>query len=1325
MKMKQLFLLLFIGLQLNAQLGGQAYYTITNNSQGLNEDFAFDSNNHPYFVYSTNGSLTIGKYNGENLENIGFKGASNINAAVSIGINTNDVLYMAKVTASNKITVYKYVSGAEAWTTITEITTTFSNSPSILELAFDNNNIPYVAYAEGGSINMGVLQINENSNTNQVVGQSNFTGVLGKIELDFDSNNIPYLSVAVGGPFSPPQAFKFNGTSWVQVGTIGGFLTISDPVGFAIDSNNVPYVVHNDFGSKLISLKKFDGTNWGAVGSFVNTPKTRSYSLNNTPLDMFIDGNDNIYFIYFDCDNSNKLRIQKYDGNSWSFLDGDNFFSNTAAHPLELYVAPSPANDVYIIFETGTTIDIRRFKVSPNVLVSDATNVNTTSATLPASVSTPDNSAVTARGFVYSSTNTNPKLSGTGVLQKTSGNGSGSFSESVTALSESTTYYFRSYATSVGGTDYSPVKSFTTTALHPVIVNTTPNIYNEIARIGGNITNQGASAVTQRGVVYSSINTNPEIGGANVITQNQSDGIGLFSTTISGLSSNTTYYYKAFATNTSGTSYSIVQTFRTANNALHFDGVNDQVFINHNDVFNVPNGITIDFWVRIAATGNYYDVIYKSGSFQGVITSNGAVLFRIFTNTGSASITTNETISANTWTHVALVSNNTELSVFLNGVKATINQSFGTATAIKNTTAYVEISGTLNGVFHGELDEFRIWNKALIDSEINTLKDSKVPANSNGLIAYYSFDQGVANSDNSAITLLKDSSSNNLDGTLFEFAKTGTTSNFVAGATGSFSNQNYFISFNANTNNNWSNASNWNTLNAPTNQQDILVPSGITATVDVDDAMVNKVDQFGTLNINSGKALTINGNFTNGGSTNITSTGANSGVLFVKGTSTGNVTYERGGLLANKWHLVTAPVAGQKIKDFVENANNNIRVNTTVSPNRYAVAYYDDTQNTGSKWVYYDADFLANNPNTAFELGRSYSFSRATDGAVTFTGTLQTTNHQKTVVASKWNAIGNPFTAFVPVNANSNANFIQDNLNNFDANNIAIYVWDNAQNKYVDKSLVSSETSLAPGQGFFVKTKAAITNIDFNQDKRTIQPATGGTFGKTANTTPSISLTITSESTTVDTDIKYFDFATKGLDPGYDIGNFGGASLDIYTHLLEGSTGQDYTTQSLPDTDYEQMVIPIGVKASKGKEIAFKASIENLPNNLKVYLEDRETNTFTNLGINNKSYKVTLLENTSGIGRFYLHTTSQVLSTDNIDVANQNAFLTSNRNLRVVGFTESQVSIYNIVGKEVVNTKIDNANTNNIALPQLKPGIYLLNISNSKTRYTKKLLIKL
>ena len=44
------------------------------------------------------------------------------------------------------------------------------------------------------------------------------------------------------------------------------------------------------------------------------------------------------------------------------------------------------------------------------------------------------------------------------------------------------------------------------------------------------------------------------------------------------------------------------------------------------------------------------------------------------------------------------------------------------------------------------------------------------------------------------------------------------------------------------------------------------------------------------------------------------------------------------------------------------------------------------------------------------------------------------------------------------------------------------------------------------------------------------------------------------------------------------------------------------------------MIIPIGVNAAKGLEINFTAEILNLPPDLKVYLEDKENNTYTRLG---------------------------------------------------------------------------------------------------------------
>ena len=80
------------------------------------------------------------------------------------------------------------------------------------------------------------------------------------------------------------------------------------------------------------------------------------------------------------------------------------------------------------------------------------------------------------------------------------------------------------------------------------------------ATSGGNITNNGWSAVTARGVCWST-SSNPTI----ALSAKTSDGAGngTFTSSITGLSSGTTYYIRAYATNGLGTEYGNQVTFTT------------------------------------------------------------------------------------------------------------------------------------------------------------------------------------------------------------------------------------------------------------------------------------------------------------------------------------------------------------------------------------------------------------------------------------------------------------------------------------------------------------------------------------------------------------------------------------------------------------------------------------------------------------------------------------------------------------------------------------------------------------------------------------------
>ena len=75
------------------------------------------------------------------------------------------------------------------------------------------------------------------------------------------------------------------------------------------------------------------------------------------------------------------------------------------------------------------------------------------------------------------------------------------------------------------------------------------------------VEDEGSSPVTARGMCYTTSPTTPTLNNASYTTDGS--GSGLYNTTISGLSANTIYYARAYATNASGTSYGEVIGFKT------------------------------------------------------------------------------------------------------------------------------------------------------------------------------------------------------------------------------------------------------------------------------------------------------------------------------------------------------------------------------------------------------------------------------------------------------------------------------------------------------------------------------------------------------------------------------------------------------------------------------------------------------------------------------------------------------------------------------------------------------------------------------------------
>jgi hypothetical protein len=132
----------------------------------------------------------------------------------------------------------------------------------------------------------------------------------------------------------------------------------------------------------------------------------------------------------------------------------------------------------------------------------------------------------------------------------------------VTGLSASTTYYYRVRANKASVTGQGGYSNTTTTAtsaapVAPTVTTTTAtSITSTTASSGGTVTSNGGSAITAEGVAY---------GTSTAPTTGTSDGTATpFTSSLTGLTPGTTYYYRAYATNSVGTSYGTEMSFTTS-----------------------------------------------------------------------------------------------------------------------------------------------------------------------------------------------------------------------------------------------------------------------------------------------------------------------------------------------------------------------------------------------------------------------------------------------------------------------------------------------------------------------------------------------------------------------------------------------------------------------------------------------------------------------------------------------------------------------------------------------------------------------------------------
>ncbi|MBI5218675.1 MAG: fibrobacter succinogenes major paralogous domain-containing protein [Bacteroidia bacterium] len=231
-------------------------------------------------------------------------------------------------------------------------------------------------------------------------------------------------------------------------------------------------------------------------------------------------------------------------------------------------------------------------------------------------------------GFCYSQNN-NPKVTDDKVSLGKPTN-IGSFETFLKSLNGNTKYYYNVYIINEHDTLYGEQKQFTSPILKPALVITEATGITENSAVsGGTIISDGGSAITARGICWST-SPNPTTSDSHT---SDGTGTGSFTSNIYGLSSAVKYFVRAYATSSKGTVYSSQDDFITHcpsqvidldNNSYNIVQVGTQCWMKENlkttkyrDNTAIPNVTDYSTWSGLStgAYCNYNDTLSYSETY--------------------------------------------------------------------------------------------------------------------------------------------------------------------------------------------------------------------------------------------------------------------------------------------------------------------------------------------------------------------------------------------------------------------------------------------------------------------------------------------------------------------------------------------------------------------------------------------------------------------------------------------------------------------------------------------------------------------------------------
>lgn len=495
----------------------------------------------------------------------------------------------------------------------------------------------------------------------------------------------------------------------------------------------------------------------------------------------------------------------------------------------------------------------------------------------------------------------------------------------------------------------------------------------------------------------------------------------------------------------------------------------------------------------------------------------------------------------------------------------------------------------------------------------------------------------------------------------------------------------------------WDVDSNWDN-NSPCSMIDVTIPKApVNQPIVLSAESCNDLtlEAGAQLTVFSGNSLAVAGDFFMEANSDGTASLVETGGLTVAGNKTIQLYVE-----ADRWHYITSPMSGQTANTF------------------YDMYLYD--------WS--EAAYAWNNivnETTPLNVGQGYKlWSSSTTPppippgttSVNFTGgNINTGNYflPVTKAGTGWNLVGNPYPCAVDWDY---AGWIKSNISG------TIYTWNGTQYITWNGTVGDLTGGVIPGmQGFYVVATGASPQLVVSNSTKLhgIDPY------KESEVDQLIEITVTGNGFADKTFVNFNELSSAGFDNEFDGYKIYG--LDEAPQLYTKQDDNILRVNVLPEV-YNGLYIPMGLEVPAEAEYTIIVNGISSFSDVSVYLEDTKEDVMIDLS--NQIDYTFYASPVDVADRFILHfgvmgiedqPQVAVNEVENVIIYSNdhNIYIKSNNQQNLSG----NVIVYNVMGQEVLNEKLENTLMNKKEL-FTETGYYIVKVFGDSGVYTRKIFIK-